>query len=251
MRKIGMMQPYLFPYLGYFQLIAAVDAFVLGDNLQYVKETWINRNRILEGGKAATITFPLKKSSYLSRINEKVFADSYMEDRAALRKRLHYCYANAPYSRPVLALMDELLRYPERQLAGFAINSIRRICDYLEIATPIMVASGLDIGPVVDKQERVAETMKRVDGDLYINPVGGMLLYDPSYFAERGFSLCFHRMHDIRYQQFGNPFEASLSIIDVLMFNSREEVRTMLDAYDLLDKTGRPFVMPVQYRAAG
>lgn len=233
MRKIGMMQPYLFPYLGYFQLISAVDVFVLGDNLQYVKESWMNRNRILDQGKPFLISFPLKKSSHLSRINEKLFADHYIVDKEVLMKRIRHCYANAPAKHEFLPVLEEIMSMPEINFAKFAENSIRRICDYLEIRTPILIASNLDLEETGNKQDRVIHTMKKLNGDIYINPCGGMKLYEDAYFYQRGIALRFHHMDDITYRQHGRDFVPSLSIIDVLMFNRREKAIEMLAAYSL------------------
>ncbi|MDB5758711.1 MAG: hypothetical protein JWM30_2000 [Burkholderia sp.] len=233
MQKIGMMQPYLFPYLGYFQLISAVDMFVLGDNLQYVKESWINRNRMLEHGKPFLFSFPLKKSSHLSLINEKLFLDDYLLDRAALLKRISHCYAKAPAYRDFFPLLEDIMDFREERLAKFAENSIRKICNYLEIRTPILIASDLDIEKTNDKQDRVIVTMKKLKGDMYVNPSGGRTLYDAAYFNHHGLALRFHQMDDIYYRQHGNDFVPSLSIIDVLMFNSRRTAREMLNAYSL------------------
>lgn len=234
LRTIGAMQPYLFPYLGYFQLIATSDAFVLGDELQYVKSSWINRNRVLCNGQPKLISFPLKKASHLGSIRERWLCDDFDREAAALLRRLAHLYDRAPCRDEVLPLLKEILEYPDRNLAAFNENSIRRICRYLGIDTPICRASELGLEPGLDMQERVIQTVEKLRGKLYINPVGGLELYCPATFRERGLQLRFLQMNEFSYRQFKDPFVPALSIIDVMMFNSREQVRDMLERFSLL-----------------
>ncbi len=233
------MQPYLFPYLGYFQLISAVDVFILGDNLQYVKESWINRNRILMNGKDRLITFPLKKGSLRSNINERVFADNFDEEMDRLLRVISSAYSKAPYFKKIFPFLRDLIKHPEPNLAKYAEHSIRRICEYLDIGTPILTASSLDVTEVEDKQDRVVKTAKKVGGEVYINFIGGMDLYDFDYFTRNGLGLKFHKINEITYRQFGNEFVPLLSIIDVLMFNDQPEARRKLSCYSLLDAPDR------------
>lgn len=234
LRTIGVMQPYLFPYLGYFQLIATTDTFVLCDDLQYVKSSWINRNRVLCDGQPKLISFPLKKASHLGTIRERWLCDTFDKEAATLLRRISHLYTRAPHRDEVLSLLKEIFEHPERNLAAFNENSIRRICQYLGIDTPIRRASTLDLEPDLDMQERVIQTVEKLNGELYINPIGGMELYCPARFRERGLQLRFLQMNEFSYPQFKQPFVPALSIIDVLMFNSREEVRDMLDRFSLL-----------------
>lgn len=232
-KKIAAMQPYLFPYLGYFQLIAAVDEFVLGDNLQYVKESWINRNRILVSRKEKLLTFPLKKTGHTARINEKFFVDHFDDEMGGVLEKIAVSYRKAPCYREVYPLLEHILRSEERNLARFAEHAITKLCAYMGIDTPIHTASRLGIGECSDKQDRVIRTVKKLGGTTYINPIGGVNLYDAEYFSNNGIELLFHRMGDVRYKQFGNAFFPGLSIIDVLMFNSQAEVKEMLDLCNL------------------
>lgn len=234
-KRIGMMQPYLFPYLGYFQLIAAVDEFVLGDDLQYVKEAWINRNRILVNGKPKLITFPLRKGSHLDKINERVLCDEFPEEAEKILRVISAAYTKAPQYDTVIALLADILRFPDRNLARYTENSTRRICDYLGIRTPIHIASDLHIKDVADKQDRVIRTAKKLGGKTYINFIGGVQLYDAERFREAGLALKFHKIDDVTYRQFDNEFVPLLSIIDVMMFNSVDEIREMLPRFSLID----------------
>jgi hypothetical protein len=235
LRTIGVMQPYLFPYLGYFQLIATSDAFVLCDDLQYVKGSWINRNRVLCDGQPKLISFPLKKAGHLATIRERWLCDDFHREAAALLRRLAHLYQRAPHREEVMPLIKRILEHPERNLAAFNEQSIRALCEHLGIDTPICRASDLGLAPELEMQERVIQTVEKLHGKLYINPIGGMDLYCPAAFRARGLQLRFLQMNEFRYPQFKEPFVPGLSIIDVLMFNSRDEVRDMLERFSLLN----------------
>lgn len=233
-RKVGGMQPYLFPYLGYFQLISAVDVFVLSDNLQYIERGWINRNRILINGKEKLITFPLKKGSHSLNINERVMNDNFPDEMEKLLKVLRTAYARAPQYGTVMPLLEEIIRYPEMNLAKYAENAIRKICGHLDIGTPLVLGSGMEIHDATDKTDRVLKMIKALGGEMFINPIGGAKLYDVDYFRRHGVELKFHKIDDITYRQFDNDFVPCLSIIDVLMFNDLRQVQAMLHRYSLL-----------------
>lgn len=235
LRTVSMMQPYLFPYLGYFQLIARSDAFVLGDDLQYVKSSWINRNRVLANGQPKLITFPLRKANQFAPINQRWLCDEYAHEAQKLLKTLELGYARAPYKTETIALVREILAHPERNLARFIENSIRRICAHLQIVTPIRIGSELGLPARMDKQERVVTIAHKMNAELYINPIGGTELYCPAYFRSHGLALRFLKMDDLSYPQFNHPFVPSLSIIDVLMFNSRNEAQALLKRFSLVE----------------
>lgn len=235
LRTVAMMQPYLFPYLGYFQLIAISDVFVLGDDLQYVKGSWMNRNRVLVNGQPKLITFPLKKGHQAESVNQRWLCDDFEREADALLRMLERCYAKAPQREQVLPLLRDILHYPERNLALFTENSIRRLCAYLDIETPIHCGSSLGLPARMEMQDRVIQICHRMDGELYLNPIGGLELYCPARFRADGLLLRFLRMDDITYAQFKHPFVPSLSIIDVLMFNSRDEIKELLQRFRVVE----------------
>ncbi|MDB6050301.1 MAG: WbqC-like protein [Pseudomonas sp.] len=228
-----MMQPYLFPYLGYFQLIAAADVFVLGDDLQYIRSGWVNRNRILCNGEAKLVTFPLKRDRHDLAINQRQVSESFDEDMERLLITIKRCYIKAPYFNQVMPLLERLLRFPVRNLALFIEHSIREICAYLHIDTPILRGSDMDIETPTDKQDRVLKIVKTFAGDRYLNPVGGIELYDADHFARHGVALRFFKMDPIEYWQFKHAFVGNLSIIDVLMFNCVDRVQELLPHYSV------------------
>ncbi len=237
-KTIAMMQPYLFPYLGYFQLIAASDLFVLGDDLQFVKEGWVNRNRILSGGEPKFIVFPVKKDSHTLNINQRYLSDNFQNELSRIIKTLYFNYSRAPFRRDVFPWLEGVVRYPQSNLALYAENAILEICAYLRIPTPIVRSSDLNLRLPTDHQDRVIQTMKVLGGNTYINPIGGLSLYCPKHFSNNGIKLCFHRIDSIEYKQLNWPFVANLSIIDVLMFNSVEQIRLMLNGFSLLEHWG-------------
>lgn len=231
----AMMQPYLFPYLGYFQLIARSDVFVLGDDLQYVKGSWINRNRVLVNGQPQLITFPLRKGGGFDPINQRWLCDDFPREAQKLLKTLELAYSRAPYRAEAISLIRQIMTHPERNLARFTEHSIRCICAYLDITTPIRIGSELGFPARMDKQERVISIAKKLGAALYINPIGGVALYCPALFRTHGLSLRFLRMDDLSYPQFNQPFVPSLSIIDVLMFNSQKDAQALLERFSLVE----------------
>lgn len=230
---IAMMQPYLFPYFGYFQLIAAADAFVLGDDLQYIKSGWVNRNNILVGGEPRLLTFPLKRDSFELAINQRQTSDNFPDEVQRLLNVIRSSYSKAPCFAQVMPLLEAMIRNPERNLARYIEHTLKELCAYLGIHTPIFRASDLQLTEPLDKQDRVIRTAKQFGAQRCINPMGGSALYDHQYFAEHGLELKFFSMDAITYRQFKGPFVANLSIIDVLMFNSVAELQALLPRYSL------------------
>lgn len=232
-KTIAMMQPYLFPYLGYFQLIAAADVFVLSDDLQYIRAGWVNRNRILDKNEARMITFPLKRDRFELGINQRWLCDNFNDEAERIIKVIIHNYSKAPCFDQVMTLLERLIRFPEHNLALYIEHSLKAVCAHLRIETPMYRASELNMPGPLDKQDRVIQTAKMFGASLYINPIGGTELYNPDYFARHELGLSFIKMDDIAYRQHRLPFVGSLSIIDVLMFNSVEKIQTLLPRYTL------------------
>ncbi|MGV8921189.1 MAG: WbqC family protein [Pseudomonas sp.] len=228
-----MMQPYLFPYLGYFQLIAAADIFVLGDDLQYIRSGWVNRNRILHNGEGKLITFALKRDRFDLPINQRQLSENFEEEARHLINLIHQSYARAPYFSQVMPLVERLVRFPVKNLALYIEHSIRELCTYLHVDTPILRTSDLHIGTPKNKQDRVVRIVKSFSCERFLYPIGGMDLYEHDFFAEQNLMLRFFKIDAIAYRQFREPFVANLSIIDVLMFNCVERVQELLSCYSV------------------
>lgn len=220
--KLAIMQPYWFPYLGYFQLIRCADVFVIYDNIKYTKRGWINRNRILENGAPGLITLPLKNGPDSADIRERHIAEQF--DRQRLLRRLANAYRKAPQFSAVMALLEPLVKCPDDNLFAYLRNSIVGICAYLGIDTKIVTSSSVAADHALSGQDRVLDLCRALGASTYINPIGGTDLYDAKAFADKGIELRFLRSPTISYPQFSAPFVPMLSIVDVMMFNTVEVI---------------------------
>lgn len=233
MKSIGIMQAYFLPYIGYFQLIHEVDEFILYDNIQYTKKGWINRNRILQGDGAKYLTLPLKKDSDFLNICERTIVDSFRPEK--MLKRIETIYHKAPYYLEVADCLENILCFQERNLFQYILHSLREICQFLDIRTPIIISSELKYDNHLRGEEKVIAICKERGCKRYINTVGGMELYHSEEFEREGMELRFIQPLIQEYPQFTSVFVPNLSIIDVLMFNSKEKIHQMLLEYQLLE----------------
>lgn len=231
--NIAIMQPYFFPYIGYFQLIAAVDQFVIYDDVQWIKGGWINRNRIQIRGQPHFITIPVSAEGNLRPICERQLATSFQEAAKKIVSQLSDAYRPAPYFDPVRSLVSRCLAFETRNVSELVVHSLREVCEYIGVSTPFLRSSDL---PRTDLRgvERVIQIVRHCGGDVYINPIGGQELYTGDRFATDGLTLRFLKTQDISYRQFRVPFVPSLSIVDVLMFNSPAEVQSLLRKFELV-----------------
>jgi hypothetical protein len=232
--KIAIMQPYLFPYIGYFQLMAAVDTFVIYDDVQFIKNGWINRNRFLVNGQPHTYTFSVKNASTFLPINQREFASNHAYETAKFLKYLRGNYGTAPFFEPVYALTVGILSFERINVAEKITHSLRRIKNYLGLSTTLEVSSSLNIATDLQAQERVIALCKFLNGTHYVNAIGGQELYSREAFANEGIQLAFLKPSPLSYPQFGAAFVPNLSIIDVMMFNSVETVRKLLSMYEFV-----------------
>lgn len=234
--KIGIMQPYFFPYIGYWQLIHAVDVFVIYDDGKMITNGWIHRNRILDfdGHTPRIIGVPLKKKSVSHTIGEMERADDPRQMQQMV-KLIETRYRRAPHYEKVMPMLNSLITNPEPNMVRYLTHSLQTISDYLDIKTRFVMSSTIDksgLEHVVDKAERICKTLGITD---YVNPIGETEFYDKDDWARRGLSLSFlHRRDTISYPQFGGEFVPDLSIIDMLMFCSKEEIQQILNEYDIL-----------------
>ena len=231
---IAIMQPYFLPYLGYFQLMAAADRFVIYDTVEYTKKGWVNRNRLLRDGEPVTFSLPLKKDSDFLDIRERRIAPDFNAKK--LIAQFEGAYQKAPEFRRTMPLLNNILGCQETNLFSFIQYSLECCRDHLGIKTPIVVSSQIE-GDVHGKgTDRVLDLCAKLGADRYTNPIGGLDLYRPSVFRNRGITLRFLKSRAQPYAQFGAPFQPYLSIIDVLMFNSAERITEMVSGdYDILE----------------
>lgn len=232
--KIAVMQPYLFPYIGYFQLIQAVDVFVFYDDVNFIKQGWINRNKLLVNGIESVFYIELSKASSFKKINEVNVLEG-TKSYNQLLNTLKYNYKKAPYFNEVYNLVNNILTIPHNSIADLAINSVTIIADYLSMDITFKKSS-VDFHETrgLEKSDRLIQIAKLSNSVDYVNPLGGMELYEKSYFAERGVNLHFVKTEIVPYKQFNNQSSIGLSIIDVLMFNSKHEIKQMLSNFELI-----------------
>ena len=232
--KTAIMQPYFVPYIGYFQLINSVDRFVIYDNIKYTKKGWINRNRILVNTKDEYISLPLRKDSDYLFVNQRFLSDNFEKDKLKILHKIKECYKKSPNYEEALYLVEEIFSFNGTNLFDFIYNSIKIICNYLEIKTEIIVSSTIDINHNLKSEEKVLAICKELKSSVYINPIGGINLYNKSNFIDRGVELLFLKSDELKYNQFENEFVTWLSIIDVLMFNNCINIKKILNKYKLL-----------------
>ena len=238
--KLGIMQPYFFPYIGYWQLMNAVDTYVIYDNIQFTKSSWIRRNRILSGGTDKMFTLPLRKDSDYLDVCDRFLSDTYVQDEAKILGMIEASYRKAPMFKEVFPIIYEALKFNEKNLFKYIFHSVRAVCAYLGIETRIVVSSTLDIDHSLKGKDKVLAICRALGASQYYNAINGIPLYEPyrREFAANGIQLSFLKTDDITYKQFSNEFIPNLSIIDVMMFNSVEEIRDMLNRYKIINGGG-------------
>ena len=232
--KIAIMQPYLFPYIGYWQLISVVDKFVIYDNVQYEKSGWMRRNRILVNGKDKLFCVPIAKGSDYADVRERKVADDYLTQIGKELRTIKASYCKKPYFEQIYPLVEQCFNYQSKNLFDYIYYSVNKVCEYLRIDTEIVISSTLEVDDSFRREYRVIETCKQLGADTYINPCGGMSLYSKEQFAESGIRLQFLKSNLTPYHQGDMEFVPALSIIDMMMNISGEEIQYQLNDFILL-----------------
>jgi hypothetical protein len=231
--RLAIMQPYFLPYIGYWQLIGSVDVFVVYDNIKYTKKGWINRNRFLSNGADAMFSLPLKKDSDSLDVVERELAADFNPGK--LLNQLLGAYARAPHFKAVAPLLEQILRFEDRNLFRYLHHSIVCLCRHLGLETKIIVSSQVPIDHGLKAQGKVLAMCQALGAQSYVNPIGGVELYSKEAFMNQGVELHFIKSRPFQYSQFGADFVPWLSILDVLMFNPLEAVNSVVaNEYDLV-----------------
>jgi hypothetical protein len=232
--KLGIMQPYIFPYIGYYQLIQAVDRFVVYDDVAFIKQGWINRNRILLNGEPHIFTVPLSNaSSFVTIGNTEINQNIYPTWKNKFLKTITPSYSKAPYYNEVFDLVGSILNGHCDTISTLATDSLIAVCSYLNITTEFVRSAQPYQNSDLKAKDRVIDICKKEKADIYINPIGGKELYDKTDFKQSGLELFFLRTGNIRYNQNTTEFVPWLSIIDVMMYNSPETIIGFLNDFDL------------------
>lgn len=232
MMKVGIMQPYFFPYIGYWQLMNAVDKYVIYDDVNYIKRGWINRNNILINGKSSIINLEIKGASQNKLINEIYVSDDKIY-RTKLLKTIEHSYKKSPYFNDVFPIIEEIIFNDEEIVSLYLENLIKKIAQYLDINTEFVLSSQIDKNNALKGQDKIVEICKKMDATEYYNAIGGIELYSAEFFKSNDIQLSFLKTDLIEYKQFKNDFQPNLSIIDVMMFNSKTEIKYFLEKYSL------------------
>lgn len=239
---LGAMQPYLFPYLGYFQLMNCVETYVFCGDVQYIKHGWVNRNRIITNvskNECHYFSFSVAGDSYKKNINQRYYSNL-KSDCDKLKRNLFQSYRTAVNFEEAYAVLDEIMQFPNCNVAFFNMNANYKIAQYLGIRTKITCTDCIEDKGFwekfyqSDRESRMIHMCRYFGEKRYINAVNGTSLYHKNTFKDEGIDLGFIKMDEIIYPQFKGPFVPDLSIIDVIMHNKVPEVRKMLDRFQIL-----------------
>lgn len=228
--KIAIMQPYFLPYIGYFQLINSVEYFIIYDDVNYIKKGWINRNNLLVNGEKTMFTMSLLAASQNKKINEIYIGDDFIK----LRKNVIASYSKAPYFNETMLLFDKIISYPNKHLSSFIGNSIIEISKYLNLNTKFEFSSNIEKDQNLKGQDKIIEICQKLKATNYINASNGQSLYDKPSFERNGIKLNFIEPKIEPYTQFNNEFVPYLSILDILMFNSKVDIEKLLNSYSII-----------------
>ena len=232
---VGIMQPYFMPYIGYWQLINAVDCFVLFDDVNYIKKGWINRNRIICNKNEYIFTLPLRSASQNRHICEHFFVDE--NGKTKLWNVVENSYKKSPEWATVKELLKEIILYETLDLVEYIRHSVEVMCEYMDIQTTIMRSKDLNNDKSLKAQDKIIDICELMGATVYVNPSGGVDLYDEDAFIRKGIDLRFIVPRLNEYKQLNDTFLPGLSLIDMLCMVHRDQIKEELDSYSLVPKT--------------
>jgi len=236
--RLGIMQPYFFPYLTYFSLIAATDRWIVFDPVQYIRKGWVNRNRVLKkGGGWKYVGVTMAPHDRSTAIKDMRLAPGQGEADALVRRLDHYRDVRAPFYKEVVALIGSCFAPGHTALVPFLVHCLERCCDHLGLPFHYQVYSdmGLEHAPAKVPGEWALHICAALGASSYLNPPGGRAIFDRARFTAAGIELLYLEQALPPYDQRTNaPFEPGLSIIDVMMFNEPAAIRAMLHQHQLL-----------------
>jgi hypothetical protein len=232
--RIAVMQPYFFPYLGYYQLVNTVDLFIFFDDVNYIKKGWINKNNILVNGQAYKFTVPVKDASQNKPINN-IELSEFINWRTKFLKTVEEAYKKAPFFKDVFELINKILNQSYNSISELAKSSVKEVSLYLNLKTIFESSSDLPYAKNVESgQEKIIDICRLKNAKYYVNPINGKGLYNKSEFESKGIQLHFIKMNELSYMQHSREkFIPSLSIIDTLMFNDKATILQLLNKLTL------------------
>lgn len=234
--KLGIMQPYFLPYIGYFQLINHLDEFIIYDNIQYTKKGWITRNRYLNNGSVEIFSINIKKDSDFLDVKDRVISEVFRDKECSkILRKIEASYKKAPCFINIYPTIEAIFNYKDDNLFAYINNSIIQICNLLDIGTKLVTSSSLDIDPAFKGKDRVISACNYIGASDYINSIGGTELYSKEEFKENSIDLKFIKSTLIPYEQVScNSFEPYLSILDVLFNCGIEQTKNMLNEFEII-----------------
>lgn len=234
--KLGIMQPYFFPYLGYFSLIKHTDKWIVFDSVQFIRHGWIERNRILKPQDGwQYISVPLEKHTRETLINNiKINNEENWKDKIV--RQLEHYKKRAPYYKEVMKLIDNIFQKKYYSIVDLNVSCLVEVCVYLQIDFNYSIFSemNLEIAPVREPDEWALNICKAINADEYVNLPGGIEFFTREKFNNENIKLSFQKINIKPYNQHRTSFIPDLSIIDVMMFNSKDEIKILLDNYELI-----------------
>lgn len=234
MKTICAMQPYIFPYLPYYQLADAVDEFWVLDDVQFIRRGWMTRNDILLGGRRHRISFPVVRGQQSDLICEKTLPPEFGAAFRGVIDTLRHAYGKAPHFDQLTGLLEPLRCQSWPHYLDFAMETLRQSFASLGLSTPLYLSSSLGLPSDLRGAERILEICNRTRADRYVNPEGGRPLYDPASFAARKVALYFLQGRLQPYPQLdSNGFEAGLSILDLMAHLPPGEIAGQLQNYTI------------------
>ena len=236
--KLAIMQPYMFPYIGYFQLINYADKWVVFDDTQYISKGWINRNRILHPDVKKEwqyVTVPVKKHSRESRIKDIEINDDIKWRDEFLGKLTSY-KKRAPFYTETIELIGDCLSFKSPSLSEWAVHTLKNTCNYLGIPFNYSIFSQMKVNTdnIEHAGQWALEIADVMDADEYVNPPGGYSIFNEGEFLQRNIELRFLKPNLTTYVQRRGHFISGLSIIDVMMWNSKDRIQEILADYEIV-----------------
>lgn len=232
--RLAIMQPYFLPYIGYFQLMAAVDKFILLDDVNYINRGWINRNRIFVQGAPHWITVPLIGASQ-NRLIRDILISPDSRWRTKMLRSVESAYRNFPQFDGVFPRLETIVTSAESNLSQFLFQSLQAIADYLGLSVPIEPTSSIYEKGSLTGADRILDICRREGATTYVNATGGRALYDLERFRDYGIELRFvePRMNELQLQ-YDEATGPSLSIVDLLLRNPVADMQRAISAYALM-----------------
>ena len=233
--KLAIMQPYFFPYLGYFSLINYVDKWIVFDPTQYIRKGWINRNRVLKNGKGVKYIRVKVKKHHLTTSIKDIYVDDSNDWRESIYCNLDYYKNRAPYYSIVVDFLKDCFNTNDLRINYFNTRLLKKSCEYLNIPFNYEIYSEMQLEHKVPSHagEWALHISKALGASVYVNPPNGREIFQKSQFDANGIKLSFLEQTFTEYNQKIIPFEPGLSIIDVMMFNTPKQISEMLKKFTL------------------